>query len=330
MRILVTGGAGFIGSHIVAMYVAAGHEVCVLDDLSRGRRERLPKAAQFVHMDLNAAGLAALVADGGFDCVNHQAAQIDVRVSVADPVRDAQANILGTVRLLEAVRRAGVRRFIFASSGGAIYGAQGVLPYDEDAPRSPQSPYGVSKLAAEHYIDYYRQLAGIDAVVLRYANVYGPGQDPEGEAGVVAVFCRLAQSGAPLRVYGDGEQTRDYVFVADVARANLCALERPGRASDRDRPWAFNISTGRETSVNALAHMIQRAAHTDTAAEYLPARAGEVLRSAINPARAFRGLGWEPQVALPDGIAATLEWFRTVQSCAGADADALLMRAGQS
>ena len=224
MRILVTGGAGFIGSHIVDTYLQAGHEVWVLDDLSRGKREQVNPHAPFVRMDLRSPGLKDLLAEGNFDCINHHAAQIDVRVSVADPTRDAMINIVGTLNLLEAARAHGVPRFIFASTGGAIYGEQRHFPATEHHPTSPLSPYGVAKLAVEHYLEYYRQVHGLRYVVLRYANVYGPRQDPEGEAGVVAIFCGRVLRKQRLIIYGDGEQTRDYVFVGDVARANLLVL----------------------------------------------------------------------------------------------------------
>ncbi len=225
MKLLVTGGAGFIGSHVVDAYIQAGHEVWVLDDLSRGKREQVNPHARFTRMDLRSPDLGDLLADGGFDCISHHAAQIDVRASVVDPGRDATINIVGTLNLLEAARAHGVPRIIFASTGGAIYGTQRHFPATEQHPTAPVSPYGVSKLSVEHYLEYYRQVHGLRYAVLRYANVYGPRQDPEGEAGVVAIFCGKILRGQRLIIYGDGEQTRDYVYVGDVARANLLALE---------------------------------------------------------------------------------------------------------
>jgi len=250
MRILVTGGAGFIGSHVVDAYVHAGHEVWVLDDLSRGTRANVNPRAQFVRMDLRSPELKDLMATGAFDCVNHHAAQIDVRASVVDPARDAMINILGTLNLLEAVRIHGVPQLIFASTGGAIYGNQHHFPADEAHPTAPVSPYGVAKRSVELYLEYYRQAHGLRYVVLRYANVYGPRQDPEGEAGVVAIFCGKILGGQRLIIYGDGRQTRDYVFVGDVASANLLALRCLAAGVTGDTPsirhqnGGFNIATG--------------------------------------------------------------------------------------
>jgi len=309
MRVLVTGGAGFIGSHVVEAYLAAGHEVWALDNLSRGRRERVPSAARFVEMDVRAPGLRDLLAEARVDCVNHHAAQIDVRQSVADPAADAAVNILGSLNLLEAARSAGVPRCIFASTGGAIYGEPRRMPVDETHPARPLSPYGVAKLAVEHYLDYYATVHSLRAVVLRYANVYGPRQDPEGEAGVVAIFAGRLLRGEPLLIYGDGEQTRDYVFVGDVARANVLALDWPGaRRPDAGRELpVFNIGTGVETSVNALASQLLQAADQDSAIHHRPARLGEQARSVIDAARARRLLGWEPRIGLPEGLRACLE-----------------------
>jgi UDP-glucose 4-epimerase len=322
MKILVTGGAGFIGSHIVDAYVNAGHEVWVMDDLSRGHRESVNPRARFVRMDLGSPGLRDLFAEVGFDCVNHHAAQIDVRVSVSDPIRDATVNILGTVNLLEAVREHHVPRFILASTGGAIYGASRSLPATEQHPATPLSPYGIAKLSAEYYLEYYRQVHGLRYVVLRYANVYGPRQDPKGEAGVVAIFCERALRQQRLVIYGDGEQTRDYVYVGDVARGSRLALEylaadRRTISHDRgaeigremSRP-IFNLGTGIETSVNALAARVLEAADQDCHISYQPRRTGEVERSAIDPSRARAELGWTPAISLAEGLAHTLAWFR--------------------
>jgi UDP-glucose 4-epimerase len=335
MRILVTGGAGFIGSHVADAYVQAGHEVWVLDDLSRGRRDQINSHARFVCMDLRSPDLYDLLAEGHFDCINHHAAQIDVRSSVADPARDAMINIVGTLNVLEAARALGIPRIVFASTGGAIYGEQHHLPATEQHPTVPVSPYGVAKLTVEHYLEYYRQVHGLRYVVLRYANVYGPRQDPEGEAGVVAIFCKKILRKECLTIYGDGDQTRDYVYVDDVARANVLALryltrpvvsaslpgslqlaagselgtaERPnGRTAER----IFNIGTGIETSVNALAAMLLEAADTDCNVEYAPVRPGEQMRSSIDPSRAAQILGWTPLTPLFEGLTQTLAWFRS-------------------
>jgi len=313
MRILVTGGAGFIGSHVAEAYLRAGHEVRVLDNLSRGRRERVPAGARFVALDLRAPALAGLLADGRFDCVNHHAAQIDVRASVADPAADAAVNVLGSLALLEAARAARVPLVLFASTGGAIYGAQERVPADEAHPTRPLSPYGVAKLAVEHYLDYYRQVHGLRSAVLRYANVYGPRQDPEGEAGVVAIFCARLLRGQPLTIYGDGRQTRDYVAVEDVARANVCALDWLRETGEwlRNGQPVFNIGTGVETSVNRLAALLRGGIAGAAPVGYAPARAGEQARSAIDPSRAARTLGWTPTLSVEAGLRRTLLWVQT-------------------
>lgn len=340
MITLVTGGAGFIGSHVVDALIQAKHDVWVLDDLSRGKREQVHPQAQFVRMDLLSPDLPALFAEVGFDCVIHHAAQIDVRRSVADPAHDAQVNILGTLNLLEGMRAAGVPRLIFASTGGAIYGSQRHYPATEQHATAPLSPYGVAKLSVEHYLKCYRQLHGLSYVILRYANVYGPRQDPEGEAGVVAIFSQRVLRQQRLIIYGDGAQTRDYVYVGDVARANVLALQYLGNGrsalknsitqklnNSHHLNNVFNIGTGIETSVNALASMFLEAADTDCPIVYQPARPGEQLRSVIDPTLAQQVLRWEPAVSLPDGLVATLAWLRTQEAdiaqqaaCGGAPA----------
>ncbi len=321
MKILVTGGAGFIGSHVVDAYIQAGHEVWVLDDLSRGKREQVNPDARFIHMDVRSPGLGELLREGGFDCINHHAAQMDVRVSVADPMLDAAINILGALNLLETSRAYGVPRIIFASTGGAIYGQQHRYPADEQHPRAPMSPYGVSKLSVEHYLEYYSQVHGLSSVVLRYANVYGPRQDPEGEAGVVAIFCGRILRGQHLVVYGDGEQTRDYVYVGDVARANVLALRHLTQSNEflesvesvqqlKSVFHVFNVGTGIETSVNALAALLLHAADATCPMVHQPSRPGEQTRSVIDPAKASHILGWSPLIPLAEGLSRTLDWFR--------------------
>ena len=333
MKILVTGGAGFIGSHVVDAYIKAGHEVLVLDDLSRGKREQVNPKARFIHMDVRSPGLGELLREGGFDCINHHAAQMDVRVSVADPMLDAAINILGTLNLLETSRAYGVPRIIFASTGGAIYGQQHRYPADEQHPRAPVSPYGVSKLSVEHYLEYYSQVHGLSSVVLRYANVYGPRQDPEGEAGVVAIFCGRILRDQQLIVYGDGEQTRDYVYVGDVARANVLALQHLTHGNEsleavesvqqlKNVFDVFNIGTGIETSVNALAALLLHAADAACPMVHQPSRPGEQARSVIDPAKASHILGWSPLIPLAEGLARTLAWFR------GGEVDQSAQRAG--
>ena len=309
-RVLVTGGAGFIGSHVADAFVAAGDEVVVLDNLARGVRANVPPAATFHELDVGSAEAARLVREGRFDVICHLAAQIDVRKSVADPGFDASANILGTLNLLEAMRAGGHRgRFIFSSTGGALYGDAATPPTDETAPCNPESPYGIGKLAVEYYLAYYARVHGLDTVALRYANVYGPRQDPHGEAGVVAIFCGRILGGRPMTAFGDGTQTRDYVFVKDVARANLAAatatLPQPRVLESR----AFNVGTGVETSVNTLAGTLRGAAGSRVPIEYAPARPGEQQRSAVAIGKAASVLGWRPDVALEEGLRQTYAFF---------------------
>jgi len=304
MRILVTGGAGFIGSHIVDTYLAAGHSVAIVDNLSTGRREHVNPRARLYTVDLGAPdALAEVFAREQPQVVSHQAAQKSVRISVEDPAADATINIVGSLHLLEQCRRHGVEHIIFASTGGAIYGDVNVIPTPEDHPAWPVSPYGIAKLTAEHYLYFYHHQYGIPYTALRYANVYGPRQDPHGEAGVVAIFVERLLAGDSVTIFGDGEQTRDYVYVGDVAAANLRALET--RA-----PGPFNIGTGVETSVNTLYHALEQAIGIDRPASYAPARPGEQQRSAVDARHAAQTLGWEPQLSLADGLRRTVEAFR--------------------
>lgn len=303
LRILVTGGAGFIGSHVVDRYIADGHAVTVVDDLSTGKREQVNRAAAFHHLDLLDPGLEAVIAGGRFDVINHHAAQVDVRKSVADPVRDAEINILGTLRLLELSRRHGVKRFIFISSGGAAYGEQLRFPAGEDHPLNPISPYGVGKVSGEHYCFYYRAVYDLPYVALRYANVYGPRQDPHGEAGVVAIFTGRLLAGQPCVINGDGQQTRDYVYVGDVVEANVAAL-----AESAEGP--FNIGTGIETDVNTLYARLAALTGSRARPVHGPAKAGEQRRSVLDATRAERVLGWRPRTSLDEGLRRTVEFFR--------------------
>jgi len=307
--VCVTGGAGFIGSHVAEALLAAGHHVLIVDDLSSGRKENVPPGAEFHELDVRSPEAAALVRDGGVEVLVHHAAQMDVRRSVADPVHDASVNIVGTLNLLEGARRGALAQVIFASTGGAMYGEQERFPADEDHPARPLSPYGVAKLSVERYLYFYNQEYGIDATALRYANVYGPRQNPHGEAGVVAIFGKRLLQGEPITIYGNGEQTRDLVYVEDVAAANLIAAERPLAALQTLDSRAFNIGTGVETSVNRLAELIATAAGRSSDVRRAPARAGEILRSALAVTKAERELGWRPRVALPDGLARTMRWI---------------------
>lgn len=307
-KVLVTGGAGFIGSHVCEAFTEAGWSATALDDLSSGKPENLAAGTKLVVADIRSQEAADLVREGGFDVVCHHAAQIDVRISVERPAHDADINIMGLLNLLEASVAGGVRRFIFVSSGGVVYGEPEDLPVGETAPKQPLSPYGVSKLTGEHYLHFYSQIHGLEGVSLRYSNVFGPRQDPHGEAGVVAIFGRNVLEGRPLVVFGDGEQTRDYVYVGDVARANLLAadVDLTGAAAMDD--VAFNVGTGVETSVNDLAKAVMRVAGREVAVERMPARPGELLRSSLDSTR-LRALGWKPAGDLDAGLAETYAWI---------------------
>ena len=312
MRVLVTGGAGFIGSTLVDRLLAEGHEVTVVDDLSRGRLENLESARAagarfgFHHMDVNDPAIESVVVGARPEVVFHLAAQIDVRLSVEDPVHDAQVNVVGTVRLAEAARRAGVRRIVFTSSGGSIYGPVTELPVAESRPVDPLSPYAAGKVAGEIYLEMYSRLYGLEWAGVAPANVYGPRQDPHGEAGVVAIFSQRLLSGAPTRVFGDGGNTRDYVYVDDVVDAFVRAATVPAAAGLR-----FNVGTGVETSDRELHSLVAEAAGAPDDPEYAPARLGDVARSALDAARAGEVLGWSPQVAIAAGVARTVDYFRS-------------------
>jgi UDP-glucose 4-epimerase len=309
-RVLVTGGAGFIGSHAAEAFLAAGDAVTVLDDLSSGARANVPARAQFLELDIGSDGAARAVREGGFTHIAHFAAQMDVRRSVADPRFDARVNIDGSLNLLEAATAAAAPpRFLFASTGGAIYGDLAEPPVAESAPKAPLSPYGVAKLSVEHYLGYYAQVRGLPSVALRFSNVYGPRQDPHGEAGVVAIFCDRLLDGRPLTVFGDGRQTRDYVYVQDVIAAVMAAAGAPLPAMPGVDARAFNIGTGRETDVMTLATTLAAAAGSAPRLEHAPARAGEQRRSALRIDAASRALGWRPATALADGLRLTWEWF---------------------
>ncbi len=302
--ILVTGGAGFIGSTIADAFLADGWDVSVVDDLSSGRRENLDPRVRLHVCDVRSPEAAAAIRAERPEVVCHQAAQIDVRKSVADPRFDCDVNLGGLLNVMEAARDAGtVKQVLFASSGGAMYGDTEFIPTPETHPARPISHYGAAKCASELYLGVYASLYGIRAGVLRYANVYGPRQNPHGEAGVVAIFASRLLRGEPCTVYGDGGQTRDYVFVEDVARANLLAA-RAGFAG------AVNVGTGRETDVNRVLAIMSAAAGATVAPRFAPARAGEQRRSCIDPTRARDVLGWAPQVGLEEGLRRTVESFR--------------------
>jgi len=305
MKILVTGGAGFIGSHTVDALVATGqHQVSIIDNLMAGKRHQVNPAARFHEIDLrDADAVRRVITAERPEVIVHLAAQMDVRRSVADPSFDAHVNVVGFLNLMEAARQHELRRVIFSSTGGAIYGEQEKFPAPEDHPLHPVSPYGAAKLATEAYLFFYKVQYGIDYTALRYGNVYGPRQDPHGEAGVVAIFCGRMLEGKPCTIYGDGKQTRDYIFVGDVVRANIAAAR-----SNVSGP--INVGTGIETNVNDLYHTLGTVADVTRSPEYAPARAGEQSRSVISPARAAQLLNWRPQVELAHGLDQTFTYFK--------------------
>ena len=311
---MVTGGAGFIGSHVADAYLTRGDSVWVVDNLSSGKRENVPAGANFVEMDIRDEGIRDLFREVRFDLVNHHAAQIDVRLSVDDPQYDAQVNLLGLLNLLEGAREVGTRRFVLVSSGGVVYGEPEVRPTPETATKLPQSPYGVSKLAGEFYLHYYNSIHGLEYVALRYGNVFGPRQDPHGEAGVVAIFCNRLLSGSGLTVFGDGEQTRDYVFVRDVVEANMVVSDLnlksgpgdPIREAGGLDQVAFNVGTGRGTSVNRLADILEDFSRTKPVRSHEEARPGELRHSTLDTNR-LRARGWACQWTLEEGLRETFE-----------------------
>jgi UDP-glucose 4-epimerase len=303
VKVLVTGGAGFIGSHVCDAFVRAGHEVIALDNLSSGKRENLDPRVRLAVLDIRSPEAAELIRSERPQVLCHLAAQMDVRRSVEDPRFDAEANILGMLNLLEAARVSDVKKVIFSSTGGAIYGEQDVFPATESHATRPVSPYGVSKASGELYLGYYRAQYGLPYVALRYANVYGPRQNPHGEAGVVAIFSQRLVAGQPCTIFGDGGQTRDFVFGLDVARANLLAAEK-------DYVGAVNIGTGIETDINRLFAGLAEAAGSTQPVTHAPGKPGEQRRSCIDPSLAKKVLGWEPTVGLSEGLRKTVEFFR--------------------
>jgi UDP-glucose 4-epimerase len=305
MRILVTGGAGFIGSHTVDALVATGsHEVSVVDNLSAGKRDQINPGTRFHQADIrDAAEVGRIISEERPEVIVHFAAQMDVRRSVADPAFDAQVNLVGFLYLMEAARQHGLRRVVFSSTGGAIYGEQDTFPADESHPCRPVSPYGVAKFSTESYLFFYKAQYGIDYAAMRYANVYGPRQDPHGEAGVVAIFCGRLLEDKPVTIFGDGKQTRDYVYVGDVVRANVAAVTASATGP-------INVGTGIETDVNQLYRALAAAAGSDRPPTYAPARLGEQSRSVIAAMRARRELGWSPQVTIEEGLRRTYDFFK--------------------
>ena len=303
MKILVTGGAGFIGSHLVDRLLLEGHEVTVVDNLSTGKRRNINKAASFYKLDIQSSRLEKVFRNERPSLVMHLAAQMDVRRSVEDPIYDAQANILGTLNLMEQAFKHGTRKVIFSSSGGAIYGEQELFPAPEGHPTRPLSPYGISKLSGEHYLSYYQRVSGIQYVSVRYANVYGPRQDPEGEAGVVAIFIQKMLNSEQAVINGNGRQTRDFVYVEDVVEANLAVM-------GQEVQGIYNVGTGEETTINSLFSIVKELTGSEFHEVHGPAKKGEQARSVVDAAKLRNELGWEPRVTLRDGLKKTVAYFR--------------------
>jgi UDP-glucose 4-epimerase len=302
MKILVTGGAGFIASHIADAFIENGHEVVILDDLSTGFEKNINPKAKFVKLNIQ-HDVSFLFEEEKFDVVNHHAAQMDVRRSVADPSFDANTNIIGTINLLQNSVKYGVEKFMFASTGGAVYGEQEYFPADENHPTHPVSPYGISKLSVENYLYFYFKEHNLNYTVFRYANIYGPRQNPFGEAGVVAIFCSKLLNGEQAIINGTGKQTRDYVFIKDVVKANLLAL------NDKDCE-IYNIGTGLETDVNELYSMLNKITGNSQDEIHGPPPAGEQMRSVISSKKLFENFKWEPNTLLMDGLIETVTFFK--------------------
>ena len=314
-KALVTGGAGFIGSHVADLFLEKGFEVDIVDDLSSGKRQNLPEKARFHDIGVNSREFAEVVRAGRYDVIAHLASQIDVRKSVADPINDATINILGTLNLMETLRKNDLKsRVVFTSTGGVLYGDFNTPPNAETYPKDPESPYAISKLSIELYLAYYGRVHGQEAVALRFGNVYGPRQDPHGEAGVVAIFCGRILNNRPLTIFGDGKQTRDYVYVGDVARAVWMAATKPLPEKGRMDARAFNIGTGVGTSVIDVAKKLQAAAGSSVPIEFAPHRPGEQQESFVNVEKAKQLLGWTPQVKLEEGLARAYKWFAAQMS----------------
>lgn len=307
MRVLVTGGAGFIGSHIVDAYVAAGHQVYVIDDLSTGDRRNLNGRTTFYRMDISDPKLRQLLAELAPDILSHHAAQMDVRRSVSDPLFDARVNILGLINLMEGCKGLRIKKVIYASSGGAVYGEQEIFPAPEEHLTRPLSPYGVSKLAGEYYLSCYQHAFGIPYLALRYANVYGPRQRADGEAGVVAIFTRQLLNGGLSTINGDGKQTRDYVYIEDVVAANLLALTSPCAGP-------VNIGTGQETDVLTLFHLLCGKVGVKAEPLHAQPKTGEQRRSSLEISRARTALGWAPRFSLSAGLDRTVDYYRRLNS----------------
>jgi UDP-glucose 4-epimerase len=311
MRILVTGGAGFIASHVAEAMIAAGHEVMVVDNFTTGRRENIPQGVEFVEADVTSPEFAKVVQEFRPELVDHHAAHADVVESVHNPAADAQTNVVGTISMIKAAIDAGVRKMIFISSGGSVYGDPEVIPANETQPVRPLSPYAASKAAGEIYMEMMSRVHGLDYTILRYPNVYGPRQHPYTEEGqVVALFARFMLQGRQPTIFGDGEQGRDFLYVGDIVDANMRAIDRGSRET-------LNLGTGELLTVNDLYNRLQRLTGYDKPANYAPARPGEVYRMVLDASRAREKLGWEPKMQLDDGLRATVDWLRQALAPAG-------------
>lgn len=303
MKILVTGGAGFIASQISDAFIEAGHDVVILDDLSTGFEKNINTKAKFVKMNIRAPEIEKLFKKEKFDIVNHHAAQMDVRKSVADPAFDANINIIGTINLLQNSVKHGIKKFMFASTGGAVYGEQLFFPANESHQTNPVSPYGISKLSVEKYLFYYQNEYGLNSTILRYANIYGPRQNPFGEAGVVSIFCNKMLNGEQTIINGEGKQTRDYVYVKDIVKANLLTLTD-------EKSSVYNVGTGIETDVNELFSMMNEIIGNGQVEKHGPAAPGEQMRSVITSDKLFENLNWKPSTSLNDGLKHTVSFFQ--------------------
>lgn len=303
MKILITGGAGFIGSNIADAYIANGNSVVIVDDLSSGKQENVNPKAKFYKTDIRDEGIEKIFETEKPDMVNHLAAQIDVRKSVANPINDAMINVIGMLNIMQNCIKYKVKKVIAVSSGGVVYGEPKVIPTPETEPIEPLCPYGVTKFTMELYLNYYFHTYGLKYTTMRYSNVYGPRQDPHGEAGVIAIFTSRLMGGKPCTIFGDGKANRDYVFVRDVVKANVLALEK----GDRE---AFNIATGKMTSVNELYKMMADICGVKEPPAYAPARLGELQNSCLKVDKAKKLLGWQPEHTIEEGLRITIEWFK--------------------
>jgi len=302
LNVLVTGGAGFIASHIVKAYIKEGHRVTVLDDLSTGKREFVDPNAIFYQMDVRADEVEEILVKEKIDVISHHAAQMSVQISVKDPVTDANSNIIGTLLLIQKAVKLRIRKFIFASTGGALYGEQDFFPAHEEHPCKPVSPYGISKMCVEHYLRFFVANSDLEPLIFRYSNIFGPRQNPHGEAGVVAIFCHRLNQGKPPIINGSGEQTRDYLFIDDLVQANLIALSP-------DCSGTYNLGTGREVSVNTLTKTLIQKSGNDINPQYGPERSGEQMRSVIDANKFRKRFGWKIKCSLEQGLIKTLKYF---------------------